>query len=163
MHYDDALRWLLTLPDFERTGDFEPRTDTSLMLALLDALGRPHAGRATVHIAGSKGKGSTGAMIEAVLRASGQRTGYYISPHLHRFNERIRIDGEPIAREAFASAMDVVRVAMDAVQAQLPDRRFVAFDALTAAAFVVFRDAGVGVQIVEVGLGGRLDPTNVFH
>ena len=139
MDYDESLRWLLTLPDFERTGDFADRPDVAPMLALLRELGDPHLGDAstaelsppsatrtnrirksagaagdraelklrgyvpTVHIAGSKGKGSTGAMIEAVLRAAGQRTGHYISPHLHRYTERIRIDGEPISREGFAA------------------------------------------------------------
>ena len=87
MDYTESLRWLLTLPDFERTGDFAKRPDVAPMRALLEHLGDPHRGRPTVHIAGSKGKGSTGAMIEAVLRAAGKRTGFYISPHLHRYSE----------------------------------------------------------------------------
>ena len=132
------------------------------MLALLAELGDPQRGRPTVHIAGSKGKGSTGAMIEAMLRAAGMRTGYYISPHLHRFNERIRIDAQPIERDGFAAAMTLVREAIEAVAPRFPGRQFLAFDALTAAGFVAFRDAAVDVQIVEVGLGGLLDSTNVF-
>ncbi len=162
MDYIDSLRWLQTLPDFERTGDFAERPDTAPMRALLAHLGDPHLGRPTVHIAGSKGKGSTGAMIEAVLRAAGKRTGYYISPHLHRYNERIRIDGEAASHEQFAAAMTRVRDAMDAVAPAVPGRQFLAFDALTAAAFVAFAAAEVDVQIVEVGLGGTLDSTNVF-
>jgi dihydrofolate synthase/folylpolyglutamate synthase len=162
MDYDDALRWLLTLPDFERTGEFASRPDVAPMVALLRELGDPHLGRATVHIAGSKGKGSTGAMVEAIVRASGLRTGYYISPHLHRYNERIRIDGEPIERDGFASAMTAVRAAIERVEPAFAGRRFIAFDALTAAAFVAFRDAAVNVQVIEVGLGGLLDSTNVF-
>jgi dihydrofolate synthase/folylpolyglutamate synthase len=160
--YIDSLRWLLTLPDFERTGDFAERPDVAPMRALLAHLGDPHRGRPTVHIAGSKGKGSTGAMIEAVLRAAGKRTGYYISPHLHRYTERIRIDGEAASREQFAAAMTRVREAMDAVAPAVPGRQFLAFDALTAAAFVAFAEENVDVQIVEVGLGGTLDSTNVF-
>jgi dihydrofolate synthase/folylpolyglutamate synthase len=160
--YWDSLRWLLTLPDFERTGAFSARADVAPMRALLAELGEPHLGRATVHIAGSKGKGSTGAMIEAVLRAAGRRTGFYISPHLHRYNERIRIDGEPVAREAFGAAMTLVREAMQAVAPRFPGREFVAFDALTAAGFVAFRGAGADTQVIEVGLGGALDSTNVF-
>jgi dihydrofolate synthase/folylpolyglutamate synthase len=162
MDYDAALRWLLTLPDFERTGDFASRPDVEPMLALLAELGSPHLGRPTVHIAGSKGKGSTGAMVEAVLGAAGMRTGYYISPHLHRFNERIRIDAQPIGRDAFAAAMTRVREAIDTISPRFPGRQFLAFDALTAAGFVAFREACVDVQIVEVGLGGLLDSTNVF-
>jgi dihydrofolate synthase/folylpolyglutamate synthase len=163
MDYDDSLRWLLTLPDFERTGDFAERPDVLPMIALLHALQDPHRGRATIHIAGSKGKGSTGAMIEAVLRASGLRTGHYISPHLHRYTERIRLDGTPISRAGFAFAMSLVREAIELVSPQFPGREFVAFDVLTAAAFVAFREAHVDVQIVEVGLGGLLDSTNVFQ
>jgi dihydrofolate synthase/folylpolyglutamate synthase len=101
-------------------------------------------------------------MAEAILRAAGCRTGCYVSPHLHRFNERIRIDAEPIETDALAAAMTAVREAIDAVAPRFPEREFVAFDALTAAAFVAFRDAGADAQVVEVGLGGLLDSTNVF-
>ncbi len=97
-----------------------------------------------------------------MLAAAGVRTGCYVSPHLHRYNERIRIDGKPVERDTFAAAMSAVRDAMDAVEPRFPERRFLAFDALTAAAFVAFRDAGVAAQVVEVGLGGALDSTNVF-
>ncbi len=162
MDYVSSLRWLLRLPDFERTGEFASRPDLAPMLALLSALGDPQLGRPTVHIAGSKGKGSTGVMVEAVLAAAGVRTGYYISPHLHRYNERIRIDAQPLDRDAFAGAMTRVREAIEAVAPRFAGRQFLAFDALTAAGFVAFWDAAVDVQIVEVGLGGLLDSTNVF-
>jgi dihydrofolate synthase/folylpolyglutamate synthase len=163
MDYDAALRWLLTLPDFERTGKFAGRPDLAPMLALLRELGDPQLGRATVHIAGSKGKGSTAVMLEAMLRAAGRRTGTYISPHLHRYNERIRIDAAPCDREVFSGAMTAVRAAMEVVASSFPGRQFLAFDALTAASFVAFRDASADVQVVEVGLGGALDSTNVFQ
>lgn len=213
MNYDDSIRWLQTLPDFERTGDFADRPDIAPMLALLRELGDPHKGdgaaastrgasappqssssdealglaeddstrgalappqssssdpavrraRRTIHIAGSKGKGSTGAILESILRAAGLRTGHYISPHLHRYNERIRIDGNPIPPEDFAAAMTTVRAALEVVKQRFPNRQLLAFDALTAAAFVAFREANVALQIIEVGLGGTLDSTNVFH
>jgi dihydrofolate synthase/folylpolyglutamate synthase len=162
MDYDDAIRWLRTLPDFERTGDFSDRPDLAPVRALLTELGDPHLHRATMHIAGSKAKGSTGVIAEAILRATGACTGFYVSPHLHRYNERIRIEAQPIERQAFGSAMSDVRDAMERLSPKLPGREFLAFDALTAAAFVAFRSAGVDVQIVEVGLGGLLDSTNVF-
>ncbi|MBI2724286.1 MAG: bifunctional folylpolyglutamate synthase/dihydrofolate synthase [Chloroflexi bacterium] len=162
MAYLDALRWLHTLPDFERTGAYASRPDVEPTRALLAALGDPHGGRATVHIAGSKGKGSTTVMVEAMLQTAGVATGSFVSPHLHRYTERIRIGGAPVSEETFAAAMDLVREAMAREQAGAPGRAFVAFDALTAAAFIAFRDAGVRAQIIEVGLGGRLDPTNVF-
>ena len=124
MDYDASLRWLMSLPDFERTGEFSARPDLAPMLALLDALGNPQRGRATLHIAGSKGKGSTAAIAESILRASGIRTGYYLSPHLHRFTERIRLDGDPLAPERFAAAMVSVREAMDAACHAFPGVRF---------------------------------------
>ncbi len=130
--YDDALRWLLTLPDFERTGEFAGRPDLAPVRALLAELGDPHLGRPTVHVAGSKGKGSTSVMVEQILLAAGRRTGCYVSPHLHHFNERVRIDGKPVERDQFAAAMTAVRAAMDAVAPRFPGRPFLAFDALTA-------------------------------
>jgi dihydrofolate synthase/folylpolyglutamate synthase len=161
--YDESLRWLLTLPDFERTGQFSSRPDVAPVLALLDALGNPHLERPTLHVAGSKGKGSTAAIAESILRAAGLLTGFYLSPHLHRFVERVRFDGAPVEPPAFAHAMTVVREAMRAITKQFPGRELVAFDALTAAAFVAFADAGADAQVIEVGLGGLLDSTNVFQ
>lgn len=162
MDYDAALLWLLSLPDFERTGDFADRPDLEPMRALLRALDDPHHGRPVVHVAGSKGKGSTAVMAATILRAAGIRTGLYTSPHLHRYTERIRIDGAPIDQAAFAAAMTSVRSAIERVEPAFHGRRFIAFDALTAAGFVAFRDAAVDVLVVEVGLGGLLDSTNVF-
>ena len=162
MEYDEGLRWLLTLPDFERTGEFAGRPDVATMRALLSELGDPHFGRPTVHVAGSKGKGSTAVMIASMLDAAGVGSGCYVSPHLHRYTERVRIGGKAIEPDAFAAALTAVRAAMEAVAPRFPERRFLAFDALTAAAFSAFRDAGVDAQVVEVGLGGLLDSTNVF-
>lgn len=162
MDYYEAIRWLRALPDFERTGEFTDRPDLTPMRALLSALDDPHRNRPTVHIAGSKGKGTTAVLIEAILEAAGSTAGCYLSPHLHRYNERIRIGGKPIAPEQFAAAISHVRPAIEEVAPQFPGRAFIAFDALTAAAFVAFREAGVDAQVVEVGLGGALDSTNVF-
>ncbi|WP_437721350.1 bifunctional folylpolyglutamate synthase/dihydrofolate synthase [Sorangium sp. So ce861] len=120
----------------------------------LAALGDPHAGVAAVHVAGTNGKGSVCAMVESVARAAGLRTGLYTSPHLSRFAERILIGGAPIGDAALERALSA---ALERVPAPLTF-----FEALTVAAFVAFRDAGVDLAIVEVGLGGRLDATNVL-
>ncbi len=104
------------------------------------------------HVAGTNGKGSTCAMIESMAREAGKKTGLYTSPHLCRFAERIRIDGEPISEGALA---DVLERAL----AIGPDLSF--FEAATLAAFLAFRDAKIDVAIIEVGIGGRLDATNV--
>jgi len=160
--YRQAVDALLSFADFERSGRFADRPDVSPVLALLRALGDPHLGRATVHIAGSKGKGSVAAMAAAVLRQAGLRVGLYTSPHLHSYCERVQIDGRPIAEEDFARLAGRVLEAARAVMRDMPGRQLVTFDLLTALAFLAFREAAVDVQVVEVGLGGRLDSTNVF-
>jgi dihydrofolate synthase/folylpolyglutamate synthase len=163
MNYKAAAAYLLSFADFERSGRFQERPDVAPMLALLRRLGDPHLSQPTVHVAGSKGKGSVSAMVESILRASGLRTALFTSPHLHDFTERVRIDGEPISQETFARLVDEMRPAVEESQASLGERRFVTFDVLTALGFLAFRERDVNVQVIEVGLGGRVDSTNVFE
>lgn len=118
--------------------------------------GSPQRGLRFVHVAGSNGKGSVSAMVERALRAAGYRTGLYTSPHLHRFVERIRIDGAPIAEDFVARGVGSLRD-----QGGLPPLTF--FESATILAFEAFRDAAVDVVVLEVGLGGRLDATNVVE
>ena len=162
MQYIDALRYLMSLADFERTGRFSVRSDVAPMLALLEELDNPHLGRVTVHIAGSKGKGSVAAMIASVFGAAGLRTGLYTSPHLCRFTERIQIDGRPVSDPEFGDGLDEVKAAVDRVTERMPGRALVTFDVLTALGFVLFKRHDVQAQVIEVGLGGLLDSTNVF-
>ncbi|HXG36602.1 MAG TPA: Mur ligase family protein [Dehalococcoidia bacterium] len=163
MDYREAIDYLLSFADFERSGRFADRPDLAPMLALLEELGKPQAVRLTVHVAGSKGKGSTAAMIESILRQDGLQTGLYTSPHLHSFTERARVNGRPITENEFAAWIEELVPAVSAVSGRLTGREFVTFDLLTALAFLAFRERQVGVQVVEVGLGGRLDSTNVFE
>ncbi len=125
------------------------------MLDSLSKLGDPHLAVRFIHIAGTNGKGSTSAMVESILRAAGLRTGLYTSPHLCRLAERVRIDGQPVEDDLFAEALERVMVVA-------PDNATF-FEILTLAAFVVFQLAGVEVGVLEVGLGGRLDATNVVR
>ncbi len=162
MDYQQALGYLTSFADFERTGRFIARPDLAPMRDLLEALGNPQSGPLTVHIAGSKGKGSTAAMLASILREAGLRTGLYTSPHLHTFCERIRLDGEPISREVFARHVEALAPVVDEVRARHPQRQLVTFDLLTALAFRVFREEEVAAQVIETGLGGRLDSTNVL-
>ncbi|MCS7251884.1 MAG: Mur ligase family protein, partial [Thermoflexus sp.] len=122
---------------------------------LLDRLGNPHRRYTVIHIAGTKGKGSTAAMAEAILRAAGFRTGLYTSPHLHTMRERIRIAGEMLSRSAVADLFERLRPLIEA------DPELTVFDVLTAMGFLAFAESGVEITVVEVGLGGRLDSTNV--
>lgn len=163
MDYPDALRYLYSLADFERSGRFAERPDVEPMKALLRELGSPHEGQITLHIAGSKGKGSVAAIAASILRAAGLRTGLYTSPHLHRFTERIQVDGEPVSQEEFAAGVNEVRAAIERVAPRFPGREFVTFDALTALGFLIFKQRGLEAQVIEVGLGGTLDSTNVFE
>lgn len=123
--------------------------------ALLSFLGNPEGHVPTVHVAGTNGKGSTSSMIAAMLTAAGYRTGLYTSPHLIRFSERIRIDGVPIPEA------DIGRYA-ELLRSEIDRRRATFFEASTALAFQYFRDRGVDIAVVETGLGGRLDATNVI-
>lgn len=124
------------------------------MHAALARLGHPERQVRAVHVAGTNGKGSVSAMLASILRHHGLRVGLYTSPHLCRFNERISIDGAPIDDAAFADALDAAHEA-SAGEASV-------FEALTLAAFVAFSRARLDVAILEVGLGGRLDATNVL-
>lgn len=113
----------------------------------------PEAALAAVHVGGTNGKGSTAAMVESIARAAGMRTGLYTSPHLTRFAERIRIDGEPIADDALRALLDRALV----IGAELSF-----FETATLAALLAFREAKVDLAVIEVGIGGRLDATNVI-
>jgi len=125
---------------------------------ILSLLGDPQNSFKAVHIAGTNGKGSVAAMVSTVLREAGFRTGAYTSPHLVSFTERITMDGEPIGEE---EVVDLTQSIKDRIERQDRGRRFTFFDFTTALAFDLFRRKGVEVAIVEVGLGGRLDSTNV--
>ena len=162
MRYRQAIEWLLSFADFERSGRFQDRPDVAPMLALLERLGNPHLGRTTVHIAGSKGKGSVAAMVDSILLADGRRTGLYTSPHLQHYTERIQLDHEPISPGRFASLATKMQRLIGESPLGPTDRQLVTFDLLTALGFMAFKSEQVDVQLVEVGLGGRVDSTNVF-
>ncbi|UCE61359.1 MAG: bifunctional folylpolyglutamate synthase/dihydrofolate synthase [Phycisphaerales bacterium] len=123
----------------------------------MSAMGDPHQSFKTVHIAGTKGKGSTAAMLAAMLHASGMKVGLYTSPHVLDVRERIAIDGQKIPERAFTKA--VAGVAAITAKARVPRPTY--FELLTAAAFSYFAEEEVDIAVIETGLGGRLDATNV--
>jgi dihydrofolate synthase / folylpolyglutamate synthase len=138
--------------------------DLKHMRTLSRALGDPWKKFACVLVAGTNGKGSTSATLASILQASGYKTGLYTSPHLIRINERIRVNGEPIGDERFASTYGSVRDLADELvaQQQLPQSPSF-FETLTAMAFEHFANVGVEIAVLEVGMGGRLDATNVVE
>jgi dihydrofolate synthase / folylpolyglutamate synthase len=131
--------------------------------AILAALDHPERACRSVHIAGTNGKGSVAAMIDAALRAAGHRSARYTSPHLVDLTERFVVDGRRVSREALGAAIGRVRDAVADLQARgTLETHPTFFEVTTAAAFDVFRDASAEVAVCEVGLGGRLDATNVL-
>jgi dihydrofolate synthase/folylpolyglutamate synthase len=164
-----ALDWLLGRINYERTAVIpynQRQLKLDRMRQLLTRLGQPDAALKIVHVAGTKGKGSTAAMIAAVLTAAGYRTGVYSSPHLERIEERFVVDGNPCAAAELVALVErlkpVVR-SMDeeAAAAGDPNGGPTYFDLTTALAMVHFAERQVDAVVLEVGLGGRLDSTNV--
>jgi dihydrofolate synthase/folylpolyglutamate synthase len=129
------------------------RLGLDAMNAACDAAGHPERAFACVHVAGTNGKGSVCAMVESIARAAGKKTGLYTSPHLVKLAERIRVNGEPLSD-------DVLEIVLARALAIGPELSF--FETVTLAAFFAFRDAGVDLAVIEVGIGGRLDATNVI-
>jgi dihydrofolate synthase/folylpolyglutamate synthase len=128
---------------------------------LLERLGDPQRGLRVIHVAGSKGKGSTALFVEAICRAAGERVGTFTSPHLERWTERFRLDGREVTGERLAAAVARLRPHIDALRAAGRASAPTFFDATTAAALLLFDEARVDRVVLEVGLGGRLDSTNV--
>lgn len=159
----DAAGWLEGLIDRERSLDWSyARLSLAPVEALLDAVGNPERGPSVIHIAGSKGKGSTALFCETILREAGMRVGTFTSPHLRRWTERFRVDGQEVSEERLVRAVERVRLPVEELRSGSgPVPSF--FDATTAVAWLVFADARVDYAVVEVGLGGRLDSTNAVQ
>ncbi len=144
--------------------DIDPTIDRVQMLT--DLLGRPQDAFRSVHITGTNGKTSTSRMVESLLRETGLRTGRFTSPHLHTVRERIAIDGEPISVQRFVDTWDDVAPYVQMVDSALADKgqsRLSFFEVLSGMAFAAFADAPVDVVVLEVGLGGLWDSTNVVN
>jgi dihydrofolate synthase/folylpolyglutamate synthase len=163
MTYEEAVAYLESLIDYERTpaGAAASRLwNLDRMRQMLRAVGDPHLQMECVHIAGTKGKGSTAAISESILRAAGYRTGLYTSPHLVSFRERIRLDGALISEEDTAALVGEIRPVIEALRnGEVGPPSF--FEAYTLLALLHFARRGVKLAVLETGLGGRLDATNV--
>ena len=160
MTYPEAVGYLYALGNEVHTA----KLGLDRIKRLLNALGDPHQDCKFVHVAGTNGKGSTCAMIEAGLRTGGVRTGLYTSPHLAEPTERMRIAGRQVSPEQFASAFDRVhQTAVRMLSAGELDMHPTYFETVTAMGFLLFREEQVDTVVLEVGLGGRLDATNVVR
>ncbi len=153
MNYTEALDWLFNVRRFGPERTLEP-TRHALRL-----LGDPQLGFKSIHVGGTNGKGSTSAMIASMLGAAGYRVGLFTSPHLERFTERIKVDGEAIPEEDVTRLLGLIRPVFEEMLGQGMPLRF--FDIVTALCFMYFQERRVDFAVLEVGLGGRLDATNV--
>ena len=157
--YQDALDYLYSFVDYSLTRNFRyspEKFNLGRMVAFLALLGDPQRRYPAIHVAGTKGKGSTAALIASSLRAAGYRVGFYTSPHLQEFTERIQVNGQEISPETLAALVEEVKPAVAQIE------QLTTFEISTAVAFLYFARQQVDVAVVEVGLGGRLDATNVI-
>ena len=164
MNYSQAEQYLNTFTNYEQIPgvSYAPSDyDLRHLQQLLTRMGNPELAARTVHVAGTKGKGSVAAMIAQVLTTSSYKTGLYTSPHFHTLRERIRIDGKLITEARFGAAMAEVKPFIESLKQDTSLRHLTYFEALTALAFAYFRKEQAVFQVLEVGLGGRLDATNV--
>lgn len=159
MNYSDAVRYLYSLGNEVKTA----KLGLERIQVVLQALGNPHQTTRFIHVAGTNGKGSTCAMIEAGLRAAGLRTGLYVSPHLIEPTERIQVAGNPITPDQFARAFCCVhQAAEELLRSGAIDLHPTYFETVTAMGFLLFQELQAEIVVLEVGLGGRLDATNVI-
>ena len=160
MDYPDSVRFLYSLGNEVKTA----KLGLERVLQLAEALGNPHRHGRILHVAGTNGKGSVAAMLESSLRAAGYSTGLYTSPHLNEPTERIRINGAPVSAADFAGAFNEVHaVAEQELESGTLDLHPTYFESVTLMAFLLFRRFQVDCTVMEVGLGGRLDATNIVE
>jgi dihydrofolate synthase / folylpolyglutamate synthase len=156
MNYQETVEFLFSrLPLFSRVGEAAYRKDLTNTLALCDFIGNPQRSFKTLHIAGTNGKGSVSHMLAAVLQSAGYKTGLYTSPHLYDFRERIRINGQMIPPEKVVSFTQLIHPFLETLDASF-------FEVTVAMAFDYFRQEQVDIAVIETGMGGRLDSTNII-
>jgi len=164
LNYSQAEEYLNSFVNYEQIPGIsyaQPGYSLRHVEELLNRMGNPQLAARTIHIAGTKGKGSVATMIAQVLSDSGYKTGLYTSPHLHTLRERISVDGSLISEADFAAAMAEVKPFIESMKQDTSFRQLTYFEAMTALAFAYFKKKRVDFQVLEVGLGGRLDATNV--
>jgi len=163
MDFTAAVDYVLSFADYERMPRSAVVFDLRRIERLLERLGNPQNAAKSVHIAGTKGKGSTAAMLASILVQAGYGTGLYTSPHLFSIRERIKVNGQQISEVDFARLTEIMKPEVEAVNADGEFGELTTFEILTALAFAHFREKRVDYQVLETGLGGRLDATNVVQ
>jgi len=164
MNYRQAEDYIFSYTDYEKAPmPHDPAFyDLRRVEELLTRLGNPHLAARSVHIAGTKGKGSVAAMVASALSVSGYTTGLYTSPHLHTWRERMRVNGGPISEEEFVALVGGLKPEVEAVNRKATYGQLTTFELLTALGFAFFKRKGAEFQVLEVGMGGTFDATNVI-
>jgi dihydrofolate synthase/folylpolyglutamate synthase len=156
MNYPETLDYIFhKLPMFSRMGSAAYKKDLHNIRVLCEYLGNPHYSFKTIHIAGTNGKGSVSHMLAAIFQTAGYKTGLYTSPHLYDFRERIRLDGQPVPQEFVVDFVEYMRPVIEEIEPSF-------FEITVAMAFRYYAEQEVDMAIIEVGLGGRLDSTNII-
>ena len=156
MTYQEVLDWMFAqLPMYQRQGKTAFKKDLTNIIALSEELGNPHKKFKTIHVGGTNGKGSTSHMIASILQEVGYKVGLYTSPHLKNFTERIRVNGEEISREAVIDFIESNKTFLE-------NQGLSFFEMTVGMAFEEFANQKVDIAVIEVGLGGRLDSTNII-
>ena len=156
MTYEETLHFLYeNLPMFQRVGAAAYKEDLTNTIFLCEALGNPQHKFKSVHVAGTNGKGSSSHMLAAILQTAGYKTGLYTSPHLKEFTERIRIDGKEVTQEFVIDFVQRIKPSIEKIKPSF-------FEITVAMAYDYFAQQNVEIAIIEVGLGGRLDSTNII-
>lgn len=163
MTYQNALAYLDSLTNFEKRPNFDYKKSLKLerMFSFSHLLGNPHRGIKTIHISGTKGKGSVSSFINSILMEAGYKVGLYTSPHLFSFRERIRVNGEPISEEDVARLLEEIKPHVDAMEKEKNCPTY--FEVSTTIAFLYFKRQGADFMVLEVGMGGRFDSTNIVE
>ena len=164
LNYTQSTVYIESLTNYEKSrADLYDASNFDLrrMELLLATLGNPQAGRKTVHVAGTKGKGSTAAMIASILWSAGYGTGLFTSPHLYSWQERLQVNGRLITQKDFARLVNLARPHVEEINQNARFGCLTTFEVLTAIAFLYFHDKGAAFQVLETGMGGRLDATNL--
>jgi dihydrofolate synthase/folylpolyglutamate synthase len=164
--FQQALDFIYSFIDYERQAQRVKHSwELARVKALLNRLDNPQLKAKTIHIAGTKGKGSVAAMCASVLTAAGYKTGLFTSPHLHLYNERMRVDGKYITNEEIIALVEKIKPEVEAINRKIDatSEQLTTFEITTALGFSHFAAQKVDFQVIEVGLGGRLDATNVVQ
>ena len=166
MRYKEALKDLMSLTDFgiisNNNTAKKRRYDLNRIIKFSSLFGNPENSSPNVHIAGTKGKGSTAVFISSILETEGYKTGLFTSPHIHKLTERIQIGGKEISKTKFSKSFYEMWPDVQLYNEQNPNNRITLFEFLTILAFYIFDKENTDINVIEVGLGGKLDSTNIL-